>query len=250
MTAKLNVNIDHVATVRQARRAPEPNVLAAAFACEQAGAHGITVHLRGDRRHIQDSDVYLLRKSLTTYLNVEMAATEEMVKIALELKPDAVTLVPESPTEITTEGGLNVVANISIVRAAVNRLREANILTSIFVDPNQEQLEASHSVGAQQVELCTAEYAEMTQFPKAATAEGSMRAAHELRRLRDAAIHAGQYGLRVAAGHGLTYRNIGAVAQIPEITEFNIGHNIIARSIFVGIEQAVREMLEAIRQAG
>lgn len=249
MTAKLNVNIDHVATVRQARRAPEPNVLAAAFVCEQAGAHGITVHLRGDRRHIQDTDIYLLRQSLTTYLNVEMAATEEMVKIALDLKPDAVTLVPESPTEITTEGGLNVVTNISMVRAAVNRLREAGILASVFVDPEQEQIEASHSVGAQQIELCTAEYAEMTQHPKAAHAESTMRAAHELRRLREAAILAGQYGLRVAAGHGLTYRNIGGVAQIPEITEFNIGHNIIARSIFVGLEQAVREMLEAIRQA-
>ena len=245
MTAKLNVNIDHVATVRQARRAPEPSVLAAAFACEQAGAHGITVHLRGDRRHIQDNDVYLLRQSLTTYLNVEMAVTEEMVKIALEVKPDAVTLVPESPNEITTTGGLNVVGNISIVRAFINRLREAEIFTSVFVDPEDNQIEASQSVGAQQVELCTAEYAEFTLKPS--NSENSMRAAHEIRRLRDAAIYAGQYGLRVAAGHGLTYRNIGAIAQIPEITEFNIGHNIVSRSIFVGLNQAVSEMIAAIR---
>ncbi|MEP6922976.1 MAG: pyridoxine 5'-phosphate synthase [Pyrinomonadaceae bacterium] len=244
--AKLNVNIDHVATVRQARQSPDPNLLAAAFACEQAGADGITVHLRGDRRHIQDVDVYLLRQSLTTYLNVEMAATEEMVKIALELKPDAVTLVPESPNEVTTTGGLNVVTNSSIIRAAVNRLREGGIMTSIFVDPDDQQIEAAQSVGAQQIELCTGEYAELSQ--RAGNSEHSMRAAHEIHRQREAAIFAGQYGLRVAAGHGLTYRNIGAIAMIPEITEFNIGHNIISRSIFVGINQAVREMIAAIRQ--
>jgi pyridoxine 5-phosphate synthase len=248
MTAKLNVNIDHVATVRQARRAPEPNLLAAAFACEQAGAHGITIHLRQDRRHIQDADVFLLGKSLTTYLNVEMAATEEMIKIALEVQPEAVTLVPESPDEITTAGGLDVVKNVSMVRAAVKRLREAGILASVFIDPEDAQIEAAHSIGAQQIELCTAEYADLT-VRSAVKTENSMRAAHEIRRLRDAAIYAGQYGLRVAAGHGLTYKNIGAIAAIPEITEFNIGHNIIARSIFVGINQAVREMLEAIRLA-
>jgi pyridoxine 5-phosphate synthase len=247
MTAKLNVNIDHVATVRQARRAPEPNLIAAAFACEQAGAHGITVHLRGDRRHIQDEDVYLLRKCVSTYLNVELAATEEMVRIALETQPDAVTLVPESPQEITTEGGLNVSANISPVRGAIKRLREGGILTSIFVDPDMRQIEAAQSVGAQQVELCTAEYAELTQKSGAESGENLLRLAHELKRLREAAIHAGQLGLRVAAGHGLTYRNIGAVAAIPEITEFNIGHNIVSRAIFVGLERAVGEMLSAIK---
>lgn len=246
MNVKLNVNIDHVATVRQARRAPDPNVLAAAFVCEQAGADGITVHLRGDRRHIQETDVHLLKQSLTTYLNVEMAATEEMVKIALELKPDAVTLVPETANEVTTTGGLNVVSNVSIIRAAVNRLREAGILASVFIDPDNQQIEAAQSVGAQQIELCTGEYADLTQ--RAGNAEASMRAAHEIHRQREAAIFAGQYGLRVAAGHGLTYRNVGAIAMIPEITEFNIGHNIIARSIFVGLNQAVREMIEAIRQ--
>ena len=162
MTARLNVNIDHVATVRQARRAPEPSVVAAAMICEQAGADGITIHLRGDRRHIQDADVTLLRQAVTTYLNVEMAATEEMVKIAIETKPDAVSLVPENPNEITTEGGLNVRPNIAIVRAAVNRLREAGIMTSLFIDPDSHQIEAAREVNAQQVELCTAAYAEAT----------------------------------------------------------------------------------------
>src|ERR1700757_4250065 len=146
MTARLNVNIDHVATVRQARRAPEPSVLAAAMICEQAGADGITVHLRGDRRHIQDADIHLLRETLTTYLNVEMAATEEMVKIAAGTKPDAVSLVPENPGEITTEGGLDVRANLAIVRAAVVRLRERGIMTSLFIDPEPQQIEAAREV--------------------------------------------------------------------------------------------------------
>jgi pyridoxine 5-phosphate synthase len=246
MTAKLNVNIDHVATVRQARRAPEPSIVAAAMICEIAGADGITVHLRGDRRHIQDEDIYVLRKSVTTYLNVEMAATEEMITIAHDTKPDCVTLVAENPNEITTEGGLNVVENKSIVRAAVSRLREAGILTSIFIDPTTEQIEASHEVGAQQIELCTAEYSELTLGARASHSEGALKAVNELRRLRDAAILASQYGLRVAAGHGLTYRNVGAVATIQEITEFNIGHNIISRAVLVGLDRAVREMRESL----
>ncbi len=158
MTARLNVNIDHVATVRQARRAPEPSVVAAAMACEHAGADGITVHLRGDRRHIQDLDVLLLRNSVTTYLNLEMAATEEMLKIALEIKPDAVTLVAETPDEITTEGGLDVKANLAIVRSTVSSLLENEILASLFIDPDADQIEAAREVGAQQVELCTAAY--------------------------------------------------------------------------------------------
>ena len=246
MTARLNVNIDHVATVRQARRAPEPSVLAAAMVCEQAGADGITVHLRGDRRHIQDLDIEVLRKSVTTYLNVEMAATEEMLGIALQAKPDAVTLVAEKPDEITTEGGLDVKANLAIVRATVAKLRLGNILASLFIDPDTEQIEAAHEVGAQQVELCTAAYAEATLGARAIHGEGAAHAAHELRRLREGAELAMQYGLSVAAGHGLTYRNVGAVAEIKTITEFNIGHNIVARAIFVGMENAVREMIAAI----
>jgi len=246
MTARLNVNIDHVATVRQARRAPEPSVIAAAMACEQAGADGITVHLRGDRRHIQDLDVELLRKSVTTYLNLEMAATEEMLGIALDAKPDAVTLVAEKPNEITTEGGLDAKANIAIVRATVSKLRLGNILASLFIDRDPEQIEVAHDVGAQQVELCTAAYCEATLGARGIHGEGAAHTAHELRRLREAAELATQYGLSVAAGHGLTYRNVGAVAEIKQITEFNIGHNIVARAIFVGLDNAVREMRAAI----
>jgi pyridoxine 5-phosphate synthase len=250
MTTRLNVNIDHVATVRQARRAPEPSVVAAAMTCEQAGVDGITIHLRGDRRHIQDNDLHALRQTVTTYLNVEMAATEEMLKIALDTMPDAVTLVAEKPDEITTEGGLDVRANVAIVRAAVSRLRETDIITSLFIDPDPHQIEVAHEVGAQQVELCTAVYADATLGARSAHTESAIRAAQELRRLREAATLALQYGLRVAAGHGLTYRNVGAVAAIEEITEFNIGHNIIARAIFTGLDNAVREMREAINRKG
>lgn len=250
MSARLNVNIDHVATVRQARRAPEPSVVAAAMMCEQAGADGITIHLRGDRRHILDNDLHALRQVVTTYLNVEMAATEEMLKIALETLPDAVTLVAENPDEITTEGGLDVRSNLSQVRAAVSRFREANIISSLFIDPDPQQIEAAHEAGAQQVELCTAEYADATLGARVNHTEGAMRAAQELRRLREAATLAKQYGLHVAAGHGLTYRNVGAVAAIAEIQEFNIGHNIVSRSIFIGLAAAVREMREAIEKRG
>jgi pyridoxine 5-phosphate synthase len=246
MSARLNVNIDHVATVRQARRAPEPSVIAAAMLCEQAGADGITVHLRGDRRHIQDADLPALRASVTTYLNLEMAATEEMLKLALETRPDAVSLVAENPDEITTEGGLDVIGNIAIVRAAVSRLRQAGILASLFIDPDLKQIEAAHDVKAQQVELCTASYAEATIGARGFHGEGAMRVGQELRKLREGAALAKQYGLLVAAGHGLTYRNVGAVAAISEVAEFNIGHNIIARSIFTGLERAVTEMRASI----
>ena len=249
MTVRLNVNIDHVATVRQARRAPEPNLVAAAMICEQAGADGITIHLRGDRRHIQDADVSALRATITTYLNLEMAATEEMLEVALKTRPDAVTLVPENPNEITTEGGLDVRGNIAIVRATVNRLRQAGILASVFIDPDPKQIETAHEINAQQIELCTAAYAEATLGARGMHGEGALRAGQELRRLREGAALATQYGMLVAAGHGLTYRNVGAVAAFSEITEFNIGHNIIAHSIFVGLERAVLEMRDAI-QAG
>ena len=246
MTARLNINIDHVATVRQARRAPEPSVIAAAMAVEQAGADGITVHLRGDRRHILDLDIRLLRDSVTTYLNLEMAATDEMLDIALQTQPDAVTLVAERPNEITTEGGLDAKGNVAVVSSAVDRLREANILTSLFIDPDPAQIEVAQRIGAQQVELCTAAYCEATLGARGIHGEGAEHASDELRRLKEGAELAMKYGLNVAAGHGLTYRNVGAVAQITEITEFNIGHNIVARAIFVGLENAVREMRAAI----
>src|SRR5262249_40621217 len=201
----------------------------------------------GDRRHIQDDDVRLLRLSISTYLNLEMAATEEMLKVALDTRPNAVSLVAENPGEITTEGGLNVKANIAIVRATVNKLRQQSILTSLFIDPDPQQIESAHAIGAQQVELCTAAYAEATLGATGIHGEGAAKAAHELRRLREGAALAAQYGLLVAAGHGLTFRNVGAVAAISEITEFNIGHNIVARALFCGLGEAVREMREAIR---
>ena len=249
MTARLNVNIDHVATVRQARRAPEPSLVAAAMICEQAGADGITIHLRGDRRHIQDADVSLLRQAVTTYLNVEMAATEEMMKIAIDTRPEAVSLVPENHGEITTEGGLNVRANISIVRAAVNRLRDSGIMASLFIDPDPHQIEAAREVNAQQVELCTAAYADATLGSAGIHGEGAVRASQELRRLREGAALAAQLGLHVAAGHGLTVRNVGAVAQISEVEEFNIGHSIVSQAIFMGLERSVREIRQAITSA-
>ncbi len=247
MTAKLNVNIDHVATIRQARKTIEPSIITAAVICEQAGAHGITVHLRGDRRHIQDRDIELLREVVTTYLNVEMAATDEMLAIALKTKPDAVSLVPESPNEITTEGGLNVIGNFENIKNITAKLKEAGIFVSIFIDPDFEQIEAAAGVGAQQIELCTAEYAELTLSSRASHGEGLRRAEAEVERLKNAAAHARKLDLIIAAGHGLTYRNIASLAAIPEITEFNIGHNIISRSVFTGLYRAVEEMIEAIR---
>ncbi len=247
MTAKLNVNIDHVATIREARKTIEPSIITAAVICEQAGADGITVHIRGDRRHIQDRDIELLRDVVTTYLNVELATNEEMLKIAVETKPDAVSLVPEKPDEITTEGGLDVVGNLSTVRAMVKKLRDAGIFVSAFVDPSFKQIEACQSIGVQQVELCTGEYAELTLGGKSAHGEGAMNAAQEIKRIHDSAVHAHGLGLKVAAGHGLTYRNVGALAGISEITEFNIGHNIISRAVFTGLYLAVEEMIARIR---
>lgn len=246
MTAKLNVNIDHVATIREARKTIEPSIVTAAVICEQAGANGITVHLRGDRRHVQDRDIELLRDVVTTYLNVEMAATNEMISIATRTKPDAVSLVPESANEITTEGGLDVVGNFETVKNAVERLKAAGVFVSIFIDPNIDQIDAAKKSGAQQVELCTAEYAELTLSARAAHGEGEQKAVAEVNRIREACVHAKSLGLIVAAGHGLTYRNVGALAAIPEITEFNIGHNIISRAVFVGLNQAVKEMIDAI----
>jgi pyridoxine 5-phosphate synthase len=248
MAAKLNVNIDHVATIREARKTIEPSIVTAAVMCEQAGADGITVHLRQDRRHIQDRDIELLREVITTYLNVEMAATQEMLAIALRTKPDAVSLVPESPNEVTTQGGLDVVGNFENVKGVIEKLKEAGIFVSIFIDPDLEQIEAAGGAGAHQVELCTAEYADLTLSSRAAHGEGAQKAASEVSRIAAAASHAKKLGMIVAAGHGLTYRNVGALAALPEIEEFNIGHNIISRSVFVGMNQAVREMIDAIRQ--
>ncbi len=241
---RLNVNIDHIATIRQARKTFEPDVVAAAVLADLAGADGITVHLRGDRRHIQDEDLRLLRRTVKTYLNLEMAATEEMIRIASEVRPDAATLVPEREDEVTTEGGLDVVSNEEEIRQCAARLARAGILVSIFVDPALDQIEASHRAGARQIEICTASYAEATDPTRKAQAG---RAEEELARISDAARLAHSLGLQVAAGHGLTYRNVRDIARIEPIEELNIGHNIVARAALVGMERAVREMIAAIR---
>lgn len=243
MSIRLNVNIDHIATIRQARRTWEPSIIAAAVLADLAGASGITVHLRGDRRHIQDEDVRILRAVVNTHLNLEMAATEEMVGIACEIRPNTATLVPERPNEVTTEGGLDVVAREHELQSAARELSEGGIFVSAFIDPDLPQMEASHRVGAHQIEICTARYAELTDPARAAEAS---QVESELARISECATRAGELGLKVAAGHGLTYRNVGAIAEIYPIEELNIGHNIVARASLVGMERAVREMISAI----
>lgn len=243
MAIRLNVNIDHIATIRQARRTWEPSVAAAAVLADLAGASGITIHLRGDRRHIQDEDLRLLRAVVKTHLNLEMAATKEMVEIACEVRPNTATLVPERSDEVTTEGGLNVTSRQEDIKQAVLELSEAGVLVSIFVDPDAAQIEASHLVGAHQIEICTARYAELSDPVRAAEA-GQIEA--ELARIAECASRAGELGLKVAAGHGLTYRNVAAIAEIYPIEELNIGHNIVARAALLGMERAVRDMIAAI----
>lgn len=246
---RLNVNIDHIATIRQARRTNEPNPVSAAVICELAGADGITTHLRSDRRHIQDYDLIALKQVVVTHLNVEMAATEEMVEIASRVKPDVVTLVPERPQEVTTEGGLDVIANLKEIKKAVDALRAAGIFVSLFIDPDPKQIKASAKLNVFQIELCTASYAHLCEEPGSATVRKTKEIAAEVDRIKKAVRSATQAGLSVAAGHGLTYRNVAPIARIPEIEEFNIGHNIIARAALTGLDQAVREMIAAIRDA-
>ena len=247
--SRLNVNIDHIATIRQARRTNEPNPAAAAVICELAGADGITTHLRSDRRHIQDYDLLALKQVVVTHLNVEMAATDEMIEIALRVKPDVVTLVPERPQEITTEGGLDVVANQAAVKNAITKLQAAGIFVSTFIDPDVKQIKESARLGAFQVELCTATYALLNEHPGDMTVRKTKEIAVEIERIRTATRAAKRAGVGVAAGHGLTYRNVAPIARITEIEEFNIGHNIIARAALVGLDKAVREMIEAIHHA-
>jgi pyridoxine 5-phosphate synthase len=240
---RLNVNIDHIATIRQARRTFEPSPVHAATLAELGGADGITIHLRGDRRHIQDDDLRLLRQTVKTHLNLEMAATEEMLNIASEVCPDCVTLVPERTDEVTTEGGLDIVSHEDEVRRAVEQLSRAGVLVSIFLDPVPLQIEAAGRVGAQQIEICTARYSELTD-PTQHSEPGWVR--QEIERIAASARRAGELKLAVAAGHGLTYRNVRRVAEIDPIEELNIGHNIVARAALVGMERAVREMIVAI----
>lgn len=234
----LGVNIDHIATIRQARRTVEPDPVAAAVLAELAGADGITAHLREDRRHIQDRDVRLLRQTVRTHLNLEMAPTEEMVAIALDLKPNYVTLVPEKREEVTTEGGLDIVGQIDRLREIVDRLQTAGIPVSLFIDAVPTQIEASATVKAKLIELHTGTYAE-------ATDEASRQ--QQLDILTKGCQQAIAAGLRVNAGHGLTYWNVYPVACIEGMEELNIGHSIISRAALVGLERAVREMKQAMR---
>lgn len=235
-TVFLGVNIDHIATIRQARQASEPDPVQAAVFAELGGADGITVHIRTDRRHINERDVKLLAATVKTHLNLEMAATEEMLAIARDCKPDNVTLVPERPEEITTEGGLDVVGDPQRLADAVEALRGMDMTVSIFLDPDPAQIDAAAEIGADQIEINTAAYADASETRKAQPTEA------ERRNVAEVAARAHAAGLRVAAGHGLTYRNVRGIVDIPEIIELNIGHNIIARAVFVGLEQAVREM--------
>ena len=234
----LGVNIDHVATVRQARRTVEPDPIAAAVLAELGGANGITTHLREDRRHIQDIDVQLLRKTVRTHLNLEMAATDEMVAIALDIKPDYVTLVPEKREEVTTEGGLDIVGNYYRLKEIVARLQSADIPVSLFVDAQENQIRASANTQAQFVELHTGKYA---------NAPDVIVHQQELESLRRGCEQALTLGLRINAGHGLTYWNVYPVACLPGIEELNIGHTIVSRAVLVGMERAVREMKLTMR---
>jgi len=237
---KLGVNIDHVATIRQARMGREPDPVGAAALAELAGADGITVHLREDRRHIQERDVRILRQSVRTRLNLEMAVSEEILKIAESVKPDMATLVPERRQEVTTEGGLDVAGAFDTVKAAVFRLKQAGIAVSLFIDANEKQVEASAKTGASFVELHTGRYADSVS-----------EAEHEAERqkLYDMAARAKKLGLRVNAGHGITYWNVQDLVLMPGLEEFNIGHSIISRAVLSGLERAVGEMKRAIREA-
>lgn len=237
---RLGVNIDHVATVRQARRAREPDPAAAAVLALLGGADGITIHLREDRRHIQDRDVRLLRQLVTQRLNLEMATVDSIVDIACEIKPDEATLVPERREELTTEGGLDVVAHQKAVGRAIERLSAAGIEISLFIDPNPRQVETAKLLGARAVEIQTARYSE------ARTVDAQRQ---ELTALEGAARFALEQGLHIHLGHGLNYSNVQAVCQLPGVEELNIGHSIVARAVLVGMERAVREMKQVIRQA-
>jgi pyridoxine 5-phosphate synthase len=232
---RLAVNIDHIATIREARKSDEPDPVAAAMICELAGAQGITVHLRGDRRHIQDRDVEILRRTVTTHLNIEMAATADMARTAQTIKPRQVTFVPERRDEVTTEGGLDVVLHAGNVEKVVRQLGDAGIDVSVFVDPDLEQIRQCQKLRTPKIEINTGKYAEAWQ--RGGNWSG------ELEKVATAAKAARKMGLGVLAGHGLNYRNIDGIAAIAEIEELNIGHSIVARAVLVGLDAAVREMV-------
>ena len=234
---RLSVNIDHIATLRQARKGREPDPIGASVIAELAGADGIIAHLREDRRHIQDRDLRLLRNIVQTKLNMEMAATEEMQRIALEVKPDLSTLVPEKRVELTTEGGLDISARIDFMKSYVRRLQQGDISVSLFIDPDEKQIAAAKKIGAEWVEFHTGAYA---------NAKSEKDRTGELLKITEAAKLAASLGLRVGAGHGLNYLNVQQIAKISVVEELNIGHSIISRAALVGLERAVREMIALI----
>ncbi len=236
----LGVNIDHIATLRQARGSSYPEPVHAALIAEQAGADGITAHLREDRRHIQDRDIVLLKDMIHSRLNMEMAVTDEMIRIACEVKPTACCLVPEKRQELTTEGGLDIVKNFSRVKKACEKLTDAGIEVSLFIDPDPQQIDASVSLGAPVVELHTGTYAESV---------SKSHQAKELGRIQDMAAYADQCGLQVNAGHGLHRLNVEAIARIPQIKELNIGHSIISDAVIYGLENSVSQMKQIMRSA-
>ncbi|AFR04509.1 pyridoxine 5'-phosphate synthase [Pectobacterium brasiliense] len=236
----LGVNIDHIATLRNARGTAYPDPVQAAFVAEQAGADGITVHLREDRRHITDRDVRILRETLQTRMNLEMAVTEEMLNIACEVKPHFCCLVPEKRQEVTTEGGLDVAGQQEKIDNAVARLSQANILVSLFIDADKRQIDAAVASGAPYIEIHTGAYAD---------APDDEARQHEFERIRDAATYAAAKGLKVNAGHGLTYHNVLPIAALPEMHELNIGHAIIGRAVMSGLKDAVAEMKNLMREA-
>ncbi|MGB9893063.1 MAG: pyridoxine 5'-phosphate synthase [Candidatus Saccharicenans sp.] len=236
---RLAVNIDHIATIRQARKAKEPEPVLAALLAEQAGAEGIVCHLRGDRRHIQERDLRLLREVIKTKLNLEMAATEEMLTIARKIKPNVVSLVPESPNEVTTQGGLNVIANKKHLTQYIPQLKKAGIRVSIFVDPDEKQIAACQEVGADLIEINTGKYAE---------AEKEKDRSRYLEEVKRAAAFAHDLNLEVHAGHGLDYHNVQPIVEIKEIAELSIGFSIVARAAMVGLTQAVKEMLALLKK--
>ncbi|HEX8704551.1 MAG TPA: pyridoxine 5'-phosphate synthase [Myxococcaceae bacterium] len=241
MGQRLGVNVDHVATLRQARRTTYPDPVTAAALAELAGAQQITIHLREDRRHIQDRDLRILRETCQTLLNLEMAATAEMVKIAYEYKPDVVTLVPERREELTTEGGLDVANQREHVAKIIKNLKDGEITVSLFIDPDLDQVRAAHKVDADRIEIHTGRYCE---------ARNERERSRELSRIIDASKAAAKLGMSIAAGHGLNYDNVQPIARIQEIDELNIGHAIVGRAVLVGFERAVREMLELMRNPG
>lgn len=236
----LGVNIDHIATLRNARGTSYPDPIQAAFIAEQAGADGITIHLREDRRHITDRDVTLLRQTIQTRMNLEMAVTDEMLAIALKVKPEFVCLVPERRAEVTTEGGLDVLGHLAQIQRTVEKLSQIGTKVSLFIDPDNEQIQAAAQIKAPFIEIHTGRYAE---------AKTDAEIEFEYQRIKSAAIFASQLGLKVNAGHGLTYHNVGLIASIPEIYELNIGHAIIGQALFDGLSAAVKEMKRVMLKA-